>query len=553
MKTTPNPKPTYVSQALACAAILIALVFFSCTKQKEDTSSNYETMKGNATGSFATSLVQQLVSYDKETPVIKEIQQIGTIDWKNVAIDISGNNDRAVTFAFAIKDGNNYSADLLCFVFNARQTLTGINIRHYDDNRSDSSATDEVVKQKLLLALHSYGLQIPAGVIKSINERRAQTAKIKNNPEVIRAVAGLKMQQRHKMLQKNADSTREATTMGTEDDAHCTFYGEWHYTLHAGTDDIVQQHAFAFRAQAIVDVQHSIYLNFGYLNIQLSPDENNSNFTMDVTIFMGTSNQVLSEILREVFDEGLWLTASAFSGILSVSDVTVSGSYSCTQGGVEIDPQPDPPADPIDYGNTGIVKTTVSNQVSNSCLTSMLGTINPYYLGQMLPDLYLGLYLNGQAQLNLTIDENSDMGTGAWSEAAPGSNAASIHLFRYYYPYGTQEYWASVLVREVMHSFIVINNLEGNVSMNSFEQHYQTTMSWIDEMTLVLKNSFPNLSDSDAKALALAGMGDILVRYGYITDAYWNSFVISIYGTTANDLIQVEYNYSTNGHGTSCY
>lgn len=77
----------------------------------------------------------------------------------------------------------------------------------------------------------------------------------------------------------------------------------------------------------------------------------------------------------------------------------------------------------------------------------------------------------------------------------------------------SQEYKAAVIMHEIIHTSLTVNNLSNanaGIYPPSGYQHYQMLIGYTDEMVLALTNFFPDLTLEQAKSLALDGLGSVV-------------------------------------------
>jgi hypothetical protein len=117
----------------------------------------------------------------------------------------------------------------------------------------------------------------------------------------------------------------------------------------------------------------------------------------------------------------------------------------------------------------------------------------------------------------------------------------------------SQEYWGATFIHELVHVFIIQENIGMSLATNGLAQHALMIQSWINSMSTLLQDIY-GLSWADARGLALGGVGDVLNRGTYnISAAQWDLFIQQNYGGITNaDVKQILDQFLTGVKGTSC-
>lgn len=126
-------------------------------------------------------------------------------------------------------------------------------------------------------------------------------------------------------------------------------------------------------------------------------------------------------------------------------------------------------------------------------------------------------------------------------------------------PNATQEIAGLNILHEIVHGFIRVYKDHYNLSvLNTFTTHEVMFKNFIDAMSKVLQSSF-GISVSDAKALALQGLDDVLQKEytaaGTVSsyNAAYNQFSISNYGVSIPGADSVFTDYLNGTKGIRCF
>ena len=199
---------------------------------------------------------------------------------------------------------------------------------------------------------------------------------------------------------------------------------------------------------------------------------------------------------------------------------------------------------------------SVTNNVDDPCISSSIQT-----LGEGLPNLISALwattYTGTYNTRDLVLVENTTTWPDdiAWSDRDAttdyiyfNSDFFDTHLYGSTNVTATQEFWASVLAHELVHRFI---ENRGGATTTELEDHVTIVMSWVGAIASFLQQGY-NVPLADARALALGGVGDVLMdAYGNPV-ASWNTFLQSHYGLSTNDLDTLIDPYLTGAKGSAC-
>jgi len=170
---------------------------------------------------------------------------------------------------------------------------------------------------------------------------------------------------------------------------------------------------------------------------------------------------------------------------------------------------PMPPADWVPVydglggggGSTGGGQT-ITNNIQDSCLHR---TVNKVLDKNGVNKLQSTLYNLFQATttLNLNISQSSDImdyGITRPPSTSNGITNIDMVLNDQILPGASKEFTSAVIIHETIHAYMFANGLTASI------QHEAMAVSYIDQVSGLLKSLYPNLSDTDAQALSWGGL-----------------------------------------------
>ncbi len=148
-------------------------------------------------------------------------------------------------------------------------------------------------------------------------------------------------------------------------------------------------------------------------------------------------------------------------------------------------------------GNTA----TIANNVTNQCMHETVDKVlDPNGINRLQYALY-NLF-NSSTFLNLNISQSSSISDYGTTTAITRSGITNINitLNDQILPGSSKEFTAAVVIHEVLHAYMFANGLTANM------QHEAMAVSYINQVSGLLKSLYPNLSDTDAQALSWGGL-----------------------------------------------
>nr|WP_294943979.1 hypothetical protein [uncultured Mucilaginibacter sp.] len=189
----------------------------------------------------------------------------------------------------------------------------------------------------------------------------------------------------------------------------------------------------------------------------------------------------------------------------------------------------------------------LNNNLQNPCLKSVLNklTQGSNLNGKIATIIHDVFQTNDK--VNLTFEEYTNAGDGTAQTSIPtitnGIFNETIKLNLAQLGNSSQEFSATIMVHETLHAYLNYNsNLKTQLS-----QHIEMANKYVDDMRGVLQQVFPSLTNDDANAIILNGLGDIYQQ----KPSYWNQLLTKY--NTDNVSIQVLADAFKKGiYGTKC-
>lgn len=162
-----------------------------------------------------------------------------------------------------------------------------------------------------------------------------------------------------------------------------------------------------------------------------------------------------------------------------------------------------------------VTTDTIIKLLQNPCFVSVVNGISSAKFKNQIVQLFNETYVGNGHVANLKFIENTNLLN---ADGSPRAAKSSIEPYTWVIQmnpnYGnavSTEFWGSVVIHELVHSFITIYRSQ-NPPLNQFEQHEQIFQKWINQMTNFLYQCY-NISTTDATALALGGLDEVLKEY----------------------------------------
>lgn len=542
--------------AIFLLLLSVYTLLFSCKKEEKlNDSVSITSLRSTINNKFAEGLFAQLLEYDKKTPVINQIVKTGVVDWQKVAVDVSGSSVNAVAYVFPI-NGETITTDLLLFQFSADQKLVEIKILHYDPARPAANIIDESRMRRMFLVLEKQGAKISGDIHVKVLTAHNKTMEVVNNQE--RRLADFR-----KAAGKSATPGKIGADINLLSDAPpviCHFYGEWHYVytwLNLDTPVDNPTVAYQFRNSVITYLRGWLAFQYGinYVALDSSP-------TMDIDItpvfVPGDSQWYIEQFLYSEFDRAFRTIGPQYQ--VSVNSFTINGYAGCSQGGIDIDGPPPGGGGTPGGGENGTLNTDaivsaydIVNNLTRECYINALELIKDQdcrsYIAKIIHDVFqkddkVNILFFQSDNVNLplsTLAQTSGYKQNGviWLQTTLNDRALK---------YASQEMIVETIIHELIHGYMDVQYLEDHTStttMPELVQHIDMADNYVFEMRQALREVFPNLTDDDAAALVLSGLGTLnepqnAYNYGQLVQRY--AFTVSQVNYIAD-----EYNHGVKG------
>ena len=201
-------------------------------------------------------------------------------------------------------------------------------------------------------------------------------------------------------------------------------------------------------------------------------------------------------------------------------------------------PPPDPCTPPI------VVTQDITDNLKDPCLKTVLGNLKNNNLNGKIADIINDVF-GSSDKVNITFNQKNDptdtipartVGSGP---SGNGTFNAAITLNLSRVGEGSQEFKAIIMVHEVLHAYMDYNT----AYKSQLQQHQQMAQKYVNDIKAFVQGLYPTLSDPDAYAMILNGMGDVYNNNQTAYNAVLHSFNTS----------QANYEFQRSGlSGTPC-
>ncbi|MEL7005250.1 MAG: hypothetical protein AAFN93_21330, partial [Bacteroidota bacterium] len=148
----------------------------------------------------------------------------------------------------------------------------------------------------------------------------------------------------------------------------------------------------------------------------------------------------------------------------------------------------------------------IFNDVENPCIYSLVDAFLNNQLDIELTTTIQTIFADNNFQANIVFSDKRAL------------DAPSSHLVTQFNPFGStiyidrdrvenssKEYITSLIIHEVMHSYISYND----ISRNQLFQHFDMASQYLEWIASAIKSLHPSLSNQQANALSLRGFNDL--------------------------------------------
>lgn len=209
---------------------------------------------------------------------------------------------------------------------------------------------------------------------------------------------------------------------------------------------------------------------------------------------------------------------------------------------------------------TLITIDTVAKILNDSCFIKTVNSITDARIKNKVLTMFAQTFTGFGGHTNIEFIEDATMVNSDGSPRASKSNVGDPHqwvvsLNPNYSSTASNEFWVSVIIHEVEHGFISIYKAQ-NPPLTLEEQHEIMFTKLIDEMSALIMDMFPGMTQHDADALALGGLDQVLkeeVNGDYVFIQKFNAYALSHYNISLQDAEDTRNSYKDGTKGTLCH
>lgn len=201
----------------------------------------------------------------------------------------------------------------------------------------------------------------------------------------------------------------------------------------------------------------------------------------------------------------------------------------------------------------------ITKLLTDPCLLSVVNGITDASFKNQIVQLFRETYVGNGFYVNLKFTQNSDLYNADGSKRAAFSTSdknTGTWIIELNPTYGTKvskEFWGSVIIHELAHSFLSIYMSQAP-DLKDFNQHEIIFQRWINQISDFLQQSY-GMNLIDANALALGGLDDVLkeeTNGDYAFKQAYDDMTIKKYGITLADAEKIRADYKEGVKGEVC-
>ena len=202
---------------------------------------------------------------------------------------------------------------------------------------------------------------------------------------------------------------------------------------------------------------------------------------------------------------------------------------------------------------------SVAVNLSDTCFINLVSQITNTKIKTEITKMFLRTFIGfGHSANILFMEDNTLVNTDNSPRASSSSVQNGVWTIRLNPIYGSsnvsKEFWASVVIHELVHGFIAIYKSQGP-PLTQYQSHEFMFQNTIDQMSEFLTENF-GLSQVNANALALGGLDQVLTRENANGDIVfkqqYDAMAQSRYGISLQDALVIRENYKSGSSGTIC-
>ncbi|MEJ7823769.1 MAG: hypothetical protein WKF85_15720 [Chitinophagaceae bacterium] len=221
----------------------------------------------------------------------------------------------------------------------------------------------------------------------------------------------------------------------------------------------------------------------------------------------------------------------------------------------------DDPGNPTTELLTLVSVDTLKINLYDTCLIKLVENITDIKLKNEISKLYQQTFIGYGDRVNLTVTEINTLfdenGSPKFSESLviPSKYEWVVNINKSFTSYSSNEFMGFGILHELVHSFVFLYANKANVPLTDFDSHIIIFENWVNQIRDALIEIY-SVNSSDATALALQGMDDILMK-SITSDKInfknkFNQFAIAKYGMNLYTAANIRIQYETGQKGSKC-
>lgn len=188
----------------------------------------------------------------------------------------------------------------------------------------------------------------------------------------------------------------------------------------------------------------------------------------------------------------------------------------------------------------------IYDKVKSPCLKMVIKKLVNKEMTNDINKAILDIF-EAKTDINLYIDEDVNLGnTPGRTKATREFNSLNVTIsLNPNLTNSASEYITSVLYHEAMHAYLNVNT----TMIDDLEHHVEIAENYTGWLKDALIEIYPKISNRDANALALRGLGDVMRG----NPSYWNDLIKKLGFNNNNELISISDAYRNGTSGTTCF
>lgn len=210
--------------------------------------------------------------------------------------------------------------------------------------------------------------------------------------------------------------------------------------------------------------------------------------------------------------------------------------------------------------NVLVMSVTETINPNFPCLKDAFNSVTSSLLTNCINQLYQDTYVGTNKIHNLEVTTVPNLfapnGDEVESKSRVKDNEINTYEIALNSNFGhdfTEEFWSSVILHELVHSFIQKNNLNFTPTAQFTNAHEIMLTKWVNRIKEALMEIYPGMTENDALCLSINGMSDILKMD--VTNTFKNDMILFMeqhYNQNATTLGSTATAYKSGTKGTIC-